>query len=653
MASLRQPETLSFRSSGRQAIPTASPRKRIRDEVDENLLDGATCCLEDLELGRIHWPLLGELNAHTHPSFQPEIYPNPFEASLAHQQLRNLEFHATYLASLQGSGISRGRSPHSPNFPYNPYLPSPGVASAYSSIEANDRTEELYALPAMQDLIDERHLDTRCGRCLKPLYWGSRLPSRCQQPSCRAVNIGDDWAVNERFRQAELQCHDPHTEQNGNDESVNYLNQQIRLLQSREQDANGLQDPVDWDAFIHWDVFQSDADETEFGFADDHNDEDLGFASELPTSAAVSSAFHRGQVNPTPHDLSDLPAARLRLQPVNILEWLYASAKAQAEAKAKAAAQYLARRQAEAKVNHWKRAIAEADTHASNSSGVVNSVLKACPVSYKNTAADHRPTCAELQQQRQQENTSRNTFRTQIRNEAERKEQAEREKANMDAFLAGNRCLPNPNLHHPTPRTMPTQQPTLPAIPSPALNTTTSQPAKPAPALRINPRTGRAEFKIFNPTRARSYPGTTRRPSTTTTPTNPGAESQSRAGRRLRKLSSLLADMNMDLKQHQEQLQQLEQSQQLPRLPQQAVRESSTTIDLTSDDTAVEPAAAAAAASASAYAYARHQGNPPSTVGVEHKRERSMTVTAFDEEEDRDRDRRERSPTLTFGFDEL
>ncbi|ERF72852.1 hypothetical protein EPUS_04287 [Endocarpon pusillum Z07020] len=171
-----------------------------------------------------------------HPHRPPinAAYRHPLEASAALQALRTAEREATYACALQGLPTTRGRSPtrtHSPTFPYNEYpadlcptFPDHCYASfsadfnpsfpyhCYASFTAIERAEnkqpeekdeEVYVIPASQALFaTDSEAQTRCGKCLFPLHWGDVLPSRCQQRECRAVNLGPDWAANERFRQA-------------------------------------------------------------------------------------------------------------------------------------------------------------------------------------------------------------------------------------------------------------------------------------------------------------------------------------------------------------------------------------------------------------------------------------------------------------------
>ncbi|KAF7507902.1 hypothetical protein GJ744_009936 [Endocarpon pusillum] len=175
-----------------------------------------------------------------HPHRPPinAAYRNPLEASAALQALRTSEREATYACALQSLPTTRGRSPtrtHSPTFPYKEYPPdlcptfptkeyppdlcptfpyhlyssfSPRLNPTFTAIECaenktpEENVEEVYVIPASQALFaPDSEAQNRCGKCLFPLHWGDVLPSRCQQSDCRAVNLGPDWAANERFRQ--------------------------------------------------------------------------------------------------------------------------------------------------------------------------------------------------------------------------------------------------------------------------------------------------------------------------------------------------------------------------------------------------------------------------------------------------------------------
>jgi hypothetical protein len=189
-------------------------------------------------------------------------YRFPFQASRALRNLSATEATSTYLASLRGRPTSRCGGPsrtHSPTFPYNEYAPLPDLPPTYSGIEASDRAEEVYALSASQHPLATDSLTT-CGRCLTPLRWEGTLPSRCQEPKCRAVNVGSDWAANERFRQTELSRH----QQANIQEVKNYLGEPIKydkLLRWRREGARRDQDPVDWRRFIYCDVSEPGNDE--------------------------------------------------------------------------------------------------------------------------------------------------------------------------------------------------------------------------------------------------------------------------------------------------------------------------------------------------------------------------------------------------------
>jgi hypothetical protein len=194
------------------------------------------------------------------PSLKLLVYQSPQEASSASNDLRLRELASSHVASLNRQRTSRGRSlsrTHSPTFPYKAYVPLPDSPPTYSGIKFEDREKEVYALPASQRLLLPDS-PTRCGRCLKPLRWGNALPNRCQDRQCQALNIGGEWAANERVRQAAMQRRGQYQwRRNTYGPERNYLGDFIghdKLFRFYESDSEQGRDPVDWDSFLRSEI---------------------------------------------------------------------------------------------------------------------------------------------------------------------------------------------------------------------------------------------------------------------------------------------------------------------------------------------------------------------------------------------------------------
>ncbi len=97
-------------------------------------------------------------------------------------------------------------SPYRPSTRNVPATPTIGEAKKkLLELEGGEEEggEEVPVIPASQSLsATDPESQTRCGKCLFPLHWGRVLPSRCQQPRCQVLNLGPEWANNQRFRQS-------------------------------------------------------------------------------------------------------------------------------------------------------------------------------------------------------------------------------------------------------------------------------------------------------------------------------------------------------------------------------------------------------------------------------------------------------------------